>query len=138
MKFQTVNTVPSLERVRSKPSSAPQCSVHYHDIRISYFHLLLSLKVSKLPDDNDACTMSHNQGVGIKNVAGSLLVFKNGALMAWPRKREEKRERHRERERERGGEHTIVIMMCVQEYISKNVCVNTLITYMSCLHTQQL
>ena len=65
MNLQTVNTVPSLERIRSKPSSALQCSVYYHDNRISYFHLLLSLKVSKLPDDNDVCTISHNQGVGI-------------------------------------------------------------------------
>ena len=38
-------------------------------------------------------------------MAGSLLVFKNG------QEKEEKRERHWERER---GEHTIVIIMCVQ------------------------
>ena len=70
----------------------------------------MSLKVSKLPDDNDACTISHNQGVGIKNVAGSLLVFKNGALITWPKKKRRKerktlreRERERKRERERVG-----------------------------------
>ena len=51
-------------------------------------------------------------------MAGSLLVFKNGTLIAWPKKtRRKERKTLRERERERvgrGGEHTIVIIMCVQ------------------------